>query len=296
MSVIYIGGAHPLPQHFLAVLVAAGAATRHLQGNVADLLREYLGRGPGPTVAILFDAVSASGWPDPAVLQALTASIRRERQRPRLIGVIDGRLAGTTARVDVTSALFRAGVDDVIPAWTPQQEVAARLGRFLTGQNRPLTAGTVLDPDVGLDAAATRALPPPAPSQVIAPVTLVTDPPVGASAAQAALADITPRQTPRPSIDPRRRELTGHRGRIPLTAKESVVMGMLIETSGVVLRQQLAAAVWTQGWTGTPKAIDMHVANLRKKLRTVAGTSWRITTVRGTGFMLEADEPALTPS
>ena len=95
-------------------------------------------------------------------------------------------------------------------------------------------------------------------------------------------------QQPRPVLNVDRRVLTGPNGSAQLTAKEALVMHLLVEASGVVLRQQLAQAIWTQGWEGTPKAIDMHVANLRKKLRDVTGGAWRITAIRGAGFVLES--------
>ena len=90
----------------------------------------------------------------------------------------------------------------------------------------------------------------------------------------------------RPWVDVRRREAVGGRGRVELTAKEAMVLEMLTASDGVVLRDDIGAALWTGHWSGTPKAIDMHVANLRRKLPHVCGEAWRIETVRGAGFVL----------
>lgn len=89
----------------------------------------------------------------------------------------------------------------------------------------------------------------------------------------------------RPWVDVRRRELVGIYGRVELTAKEAMVLEMLTTSDGVVLRGDIGAALWTGHWSGTPKAIDMHVANLRRKLPRVCGDAWRIETVRGAGFV-----------
>lgn len=90
----------------------------------------------------------------------------------------------------------------------------------------------------------------------------------------------------RPHVDVRRRELVGPGGRVELTAKEATVLEALAMTDGVVPRDALAATLWTGRWSGTPKAIDMHIANLRRKLPQACGDAWRIETVRGAGFVL----------
>lgn len=90
------------------------------------------------------------------------------------------------------------------------------------------------------------------------------------------------------SLDACRRELVGTLARVPLTAKETQIMRMLLIWDGVVRRENLGELLWTGPWSGTKKAIDMHVANLRRKLREAAGENWQIVTVRGAGFMLKA--------
>lgn len=90
------------------------------------------------------------------------------------------------------------------------------------------------------------------------------------------------------ALDACRRDLIGALARVPLTAKETEIMRMLLVSEGVVRRDSLGEQLWTGPWSGTKKAIDMHVANLRRKLREAAGEGWQIVTVRGAGFVLEA--------
>ena len=53
----------------------------------------------------------------------------------------------------------------------------------------------------------------------------------------------------------------------------------------VFSRQQLLERVWGQNWFGDDHVVDVHVANLRKKL-TAAGATQVVRTVRGVGYGL----------
>ena len=63
-------------------------------------------------------------------------------------------------------------------------------------------------------------------------------------------------------------------------------MGVLVGRDDVVSRAEFEAALWTGQWRGTPKAVDMHIAKLRPKVRATTGGQWQIETVRGAGFVL----------
>lgn len=91
----------------------------------------------------------------------------------------------------------------------------------------------------------------------------------------------------RPRVDRSTRHLVGPARRVSLTAKEATIMEALLATPAVLSRADLGALLWTQDWQGTPKAIDNHIVNLRRKLRQACGEHWRIRTVRGEGFLLE---------
>lgn len=263
---------------------------------------------------VLFDAVERGAAPQPEFVAALR-QMRRERPSLTLLAVLDVRFAGSRALKTVSASVLAAGADDVLPSWGCSAQLEARLHRAVARAKaselasrfvgdsrhcapvgRAVVEGAVASPARTLTAVGTasgaRVIPQPARTVGGAGGAVPTLAPqrTAAPAASSSARQLSSTRAPqmRPQIDPLRRELTGPRGRVPLTAKESIVMRMLIEAPGVVLRQQLAEAVWTQGWVGTPKAIDMHISNLRKKLREVGGTGWRIVTVRGTGFMLEA--------
>lgn len=72
---------------------------------------------------------------------------------------------------------------------------------------------------------------------------------------------------------------------VSLTPHEYRILECLLLRDGVVSREQLAAAAW--GVAGrTSNALDVHLANLRRKLRAVAGRPL-LRTSRGRGYTLE---------
>ncbi len=75
---------------------------------------------------------------------------------------------------------------------------------------------------------------------------------------------------------------------VPLTGKEFDVLTVLAaHRDKVVSRAQLMADVWSEGWYGSTKTLDVTIGRLRQKLET-AGTVERVVTVRGVGFRLES--------
>ena len=75
---------------------------------------------------------------------------------------------------------------------------------------------------------------------------------------------------------------------VPLTGKEFDVLTVLVaHRDKVVSRSQLMAEVWSEGWYGSTKTLDVTIGRLRHKLEEV-GTSERVVTVRGVGFRLES--------
>lgn len=68
---------------------------------------------------------------------------------------------------------------------------------------------------------------------------------------------------------------------VELTAKEFDLLAYLVENAGVVLsRETLLDRVWGLGYRGETRTVDVHVAQLRKKLRRPD----LIRTVRGAGY------------
>lgn len=115
-------------------------------------------------------------------------------------------------------------------------------------------------------------------------------------AAPAPVVDAAPAETDeRPAHDTRVRvvgaltvDLRTHRGlldgqELALTTKEFGVLSMLSADPGaVVTRSDLIEQVWDEHWYGPTKTLDVHVAQLRKKL---GNPAW-IENVRSVGYRL----------
>jgi DNA-binding response OmpR family regulator len=75
---------------------------------------------------------------------------------------------------------------------------------------------------------------------------------------------------------------------VPLTGKEFDVLTVLsAHRDKVVSRAQLMADVWSEGWYGSTKTLDVTIGRLRQKLEKVSCVD-RVVTVRGIGFRLES--------
>ncbi len=91
-------------------------------------------------------------------------------------------------------------------------------------------------------------------------------------------------------IDLRTHRVTMNGVEIALTTKEFGVLSMLSADPGaVVTRSDLIEQVWDEHWYGPTKTLDVHVAQLRRKL---GDPSW-IENVRSVGYRLV--DPASTP-
>jgi DNA-binding response OmpR family regulator len=87
-------------------------------------------------------------------------------------------------------------------------------------------------------------------------------------------------------VDTGRREVTLDGRPVGLTTREFDLLRYLGEHAGLALsRQQLLDGVWGHGWFGDPRTVDVHIAQVRKKLDDRVA----ITTVRGVGYRLDAD-------
>ena len=85
-------------------------------------------------------------------------------------------------------------------------------------------------------------------------------------------------------IDPRRREATVGQRRLELRAREFDLLAALARDPGVVLtRDALLEGVWGTDFPGETRTVDVHVAEVRKKL---GGDGPPIETVRGHGYRL----------
>ena len=68
---------------------------------------------------------------------------------------------------------------------------------------------------------------------------------------------------------------------VELTGKEFDLLVYLVENAGIVVsRDQLLDRVWGMSYAGGTRTVDVHVAQLRRKL----GRPDSIRTVRGSGY------------
>jgi DNA-binding response OmpR family regulator len=82
-------------------------------------------------------------------------------------------------------------------------------------------------------------------------------------------------------VDLRRREIRNAGAVVDLTTREFDLLSYLSRNIGLALtRQQLLDGVWGPGWYGDERTVDVHVAQLRKKL----GDRLPLTTVWGVGY------------
>lgn len=88
------------------------------------------------------------------------------------------------------------------------------------------------------------------------------------------------------TVDPARHEVTIGGRQVELRPKEFDLLLTLAEHRGLVLsREQLLNLVWGYDFYGQTRTVDVHIANLRKRL---IGSSIEIETVLGVGYKLVA--------
>jgi DNA-binding response OmpR family regulator len=103
------------------------------------------------------------------------------------------------------------------------------------------------------------------------------------------VADIV--QAGRVTIDGGRREIRVDDAPVDFTTKEFDLLRFLAERPGLALsRQQILDGVWGYDWYGDVRTVDVHIAQVRKKL----GDAGAITTVRGVGYRMDSTTPART--
>ncbi len=85
-------------------------------------------------------------------------------------------------------------------------------------------------------------------------------------------------------VDVGRREIRVDDTPVDFTTKEFELLRFLADRPGLAMsRQQILDNVWGHDWYGDERTVDVHIAQVRKKL----GTSCTISTVRGIGYRLE---------
>jgi DNA-binding response OmpR family regulator len=87
------------------------------------------------------------------------------------------------------------------------------------------------------------------------------------------------------SVDPARREVRLGGEEVPLTALEFELLAALASRPGFVFsRSRLLERVWGEKYFGSDHVVDVHIANLRKKLKDDPSDPRYVQTVRGVGY------------
>ncbi|MEA2323322.1 MAG: two-component system, OmpR family, response regulator RegX3 [Solirubrobacteraceae bacterium] len=91
-------------------------------------------------------------------------------------------------------------------------------------------------------------------------------------------------------LDPATRSVTRDGEPVEVTRKEFELLRLLMGSAGaVVTRERLIDEVWDTNWFGSTKTLDVHVSALRRKLGDDSAAPRYIHTVRGVGFMFDAN-------
>jgi DNA-binding response OmpR family regulator len=85
-------------------------------------------------------------------------------------------------------------------------------------------------------------------------------------------------------LDPARHDVSVAGQSIKLRVKEFELLAMLMMNKGIVMtREKLLESVWGYDFAGETRTVDVHVAQLRKR---IAGSGVEIETVFGIGYKL----------
>jgi DNA-binding response OmpR family regulator len=90
------------------------------------------------------------------------------------------------------------------------------------------------------------------------------------------------------SLDHEKRRLQVGKQALSLTAVEYSLAKILMSKKGrVYTREELLDIIWGQDFTGESRTVDVHIKNLRKKIKDAGGSPDIIRSVRGVGYTCE---------
>lgn len=90
--------------------------------------------------------------------------------------------------------------------------------------------------------------------------------------------------------------LVGPGGTDRLTPKESKLLAVLCCIDGPLTREKTYREVFSREWDPMDRSLDVHITNLRRKLRGVCGSTVRIVTSRGEGYEFVGDRRLVVQS
>ena len=208
-----------------------------------------------------------------------------EREGFEVHEALDGREALEVAR--------RADPDVVVLDWMlpglDGMEVLRELRRFSEAYVIMLTArADEVDRIVGLSTGADDYLVKPfSPGELVARVRAMLRRPRGggASSARDIVEEDAPLSFGELTVDPACREVRLLGEEVSLTALEFELLAALTSRPGFVFsRSRLLEHVWGDNYFGSDHVVDVHVANLRKKLKDDPSDPRYVQTVRGVGY------------
>jgi DNA-binding response OmpR family regulator len=220
---------------------------------------------------------------EPPLVRLVTGYLEREGFQVQAAG--DGHRAVELARTFqpevIVLDLMLPGVDGI--------EVCRRIRTFSDAYVVMLTArAEEVDKLVGLGVGADDYLTKPfSPRELVARIhAMRRRPRTGPSVAEAAP---PPRRFGDLEVDPAAREVRLGGRLIELTRLEFDLLEALSERPRMVLsRRQLLERVWSQDWYGDDHVVDVHIANLRRKLGDDPRDPRYVCTVRGVGYRMGA--------
>lgn len=216
---------------------------------------------------------------EPPIVELVSGYLAREGWEVR--GVGDGPAAIEATRTldpDVVILdVMLPGLDGI--------EVCRQIRAFSDAYVLMLTArGEEIDRIMGLTVGADDYLVKPfSPREVVARVkALLRRPRTGAPRAGAAPVGL--------AIDEGRREVRVDGEPVELTALEFNLLATLARAPGIVVpRQALLDTLWGPEFAGDDHLVDVHVANLRRKLGDEPASPRFVETIRGVGYRLRED-------
>ena len=241
---------------------------------IVDLVRSYLER-EGMTVEERSDGPAALDAvrelaPDVVVLDVMLPGLDGFEVCRRLRAFSDAYVIMLTARTDEIDRVvgLSVGADDYLLKPFSPRELVARIKALLRRPRSASGGGPVAVGPTG------------SPGPAAQGHAGVPDLPVGETVwTRGDLA-----------LDLRRRTVIVRGKPVELTALEFDLLALLSREPGVVVtRQQLLDRVWGADFVGDEHVVDVHVANLRRKLGDDAAHPSHVETVRGVGYRYRAD-------
>ena len=218
---------------------------------------------------------------EPPLVRLVTSYLERDGFQVQAAG--DGQQAVELARTFqpevIVLDLMLPGVDGI--------EACRRIRTFSDAYIVMLTArAEEVDKLVGLGVGADDYLTKPfSPRELVARIRAMLRRPRAAATGEAAAGPV--RRLGELTVDPAAREVHLQGRPVELTRLEFDLLEALSERPRVVLsRRQLLERVWGPDWYGDDHLVDVHIANLRRKLGDDPRAPRYIVTVRGVGYRM----------